>query len=94
MHGKQIIFNQSQRRPQTYIAVFIEIYDNFSPLVTGGQDCDYDEIRVVYVFEVVCEGDVGVIISYGEFPDLVRVHVKADDPQMSRRHASASGSPT
>ena len=94
MRGKQIIFNQSQRRPPNVHRRFYRDLRQFLATCDRGWDCNYDEIRIVYVFGVVCEGDVWVIISYREFPDLVRVHVKADDPQMSRRHASASGSPT
>ena len=83
MRGKQMIFNQSQRRPPNLHRRFYRDLRQFLATCDRGWDCDYDKTHVVYVFGVVCEGDVGVIISHGEFPDLVRVHVKASDHQMS-----------
>ncbi len=55
-------------------------------LVTGAQDCDYDEVGVSDLFRVICEGDVLVVIRPGEPLDLASVHVKADRRQVSWRH--------
>ena len=51
-------------------------------LVTGAQDCDYDEVGVSDLFRVICEGDAWVVIRLKEFIDLACVHVKADRLQM------------
>ena len=63
-------------------------------LVTGAQDCDYDEVCASDLFRIICEGDAGVIVRLKEFIDLASVHVEADRRQVAWRHASASGSPT
>jgi len=63
-------------------------------LVTGAQDCDYDEVCASDLFRIICECDARVVIRLKEFIDLACVHVEADRRQVAWRHASASGSPT
>ena len=51
-------------------------------LVTGAQDCDYDEVCASDLFRIICESDARVVVRIEEFIGLASVHVEADRLQM------------